>query len=179
MKRASLVLALIALAGCPGAPGGGGGGGGNVETSLILNEGLGTFDVEAGVPQRRTGTVTFSTAGGALQGGTLEITPSAITVEPGGAKNAVLLQGGVLTVTVWIAPLDAEETVCDTGEQYGPYAVTLDESNVPVAIDPSTVELTDTTLDLLTLGQFSICIEVVSPIDATVTIQRFQINLDF
>jgi hypothetical protein len=82
-------------------------------------------------------------------------------------------------VTVRIAEVDQLETVCESGEEYGPFEVTLDEANNPTAIDPDTIELSETTLALLEGGEFSICIEVTSPIDATVTIQSFDVSLDF
>ena len=55
--------------------------------------------------------------------------------------------------------------------------ITLDEDYAPIAINPSSVTLTQTTVDLLNAGEFSLCIEVVSPVDGRVTIGSLTLNL--
>jgi hypothetical protein len=83
----------------------------------------------------------------------------------------------VLEITAWIASADLLDTVCDVGEQYGPYEVTLDANYVPIAVQPATITLTQTTLDLLNGGEFSLCVQVVSPVSGTVRIESFTFNL--
>ena len=124
----------------------------------------------------RTGTITFD-ASGTPGGGTVGLGTDGIQLAGAGGKASVALQGGTLVVTVWVAPIEQLDPVCEVGEQYGPYSITLNEDNVPTAIDPSTIELTDATLDLLAAGEFSICLEVISPIDGTVTIDRLEVEL--
>jgi hypothetical protein len=100
------------------------------------------------------------------------VTPSG----SGAGKGSVNLQeSGILEITVWIASGDEVETVCDTGEEYGPFSVKL-EDNVPVSVDPSEVTLSQNTLDLLNSGSFSLCIEVISPVDGIVTISSLTFN---
>lgn len=177
MKRITPILVLGLIAGCQ--PGGGGGGGGSVTVPIELTSGLGTFEAQAGQPERRTGSVTFSTSGGDPGAGSFAVDLEAIEVTPtGGGKNAILFQGGELVVTAFIDSIDNLETVCETGERYGPYTITLDESNVPVSVDPATIELSETTLELFAAGEFSLCIEVVSPFDSTVTIENFEVELE-
>jgi len=173
-----VILAVWQLPGCAGGLG-----------SLIplqtvdfdLVSGLGEFEVQAGQPARKTGAGAFELPDITLGRGTIELDPDVITVIPadsGGAKGAVnLQQTSTLEVRVWIAPAAEVETVCETGEQYGPYEVTLDENYVPISIDPSSVTLTQNTLDLLNVGEFALCIQVVSPIDGTVTIESLTFNL--
>ena len=148
---------------------------------IPLSGGLAQFDVQAGEAAKSSGTGSFSLEGISLGHGSIELDPSAITLTPAGgagSKGAVNLQEtSTLVITVWIAPIDEVETVCDAGEQYGPFDVTLDENYVPVSIDPSSITLSGGTLDLLNAGEFSLCIEVVSPIDGTVTIESLTLNL--
>ena len=173
----AVVLAAWQLPGCAGL-------GSLIPLQTVafdLGSGLGEFEVQAGQPARKTGTGAFELPDITLGRGTVELDPDVITVTPadsGGAKGTVnLQQTSILEVTVWIASTDEVETVCETGEQYGPYEVTLDENYVPISIDPPTVTLTQNTLDLLNAGEFSLCIQVVSPVDGTVTIESLTFNL--
>jgi hypothetical protein len=45
-------------------------------------------------------------------------------------------------------------------------------------VSPDSIELTQTTLDLLNVGEFSLCVRVECPIDATVEIVRLNFNLN-
>lgn len=145
-----------------------------------LGAGLAEFEVQAGQAVRNSGSGAFDLSGFSIGSGSIELDPSVITVTPSGSPvgkgTANLQSGGILEITVWIAPADDVDTVCDTGEQYGPFSVTLDENNVPVSVDPSEVTLTQNTLDLLNSGSFSLCIEVISPVDGTVTINSLTFN---
>ena len=73
--------------------------------------------------------------------------------------------------------VDLVDTVCDVGEQYGPFEVVLDENLEPVSVSPSRDLLTRNTLNLINEGEFSLCIEVVSPVEGIVEIESFAFNL--
>ncbi len=146
--------------------------------------GNGVFDVQAGEPKTvQIARDNFDTGGITLGSGSMQIAPEAITVTPAGGAagkgTANWQAGGTLVITGWIGPIDDVDTVCDTGEQYGPYTVELDENYVPVSVVPSSITLSQTTLDLLNGGAFSLCIEVVSPVTGTVTIDTltFRVGL--
>ena len=127
-----------------------------------------------------SGEVVFDTGGIPIGSGSIKLDPAVIgiTENTSDEKRATALQAGsVLEVTVWIDSVDAVATVCDTGEEYGPFTVELDENLVPQSITPSSVTLTTDTLDLLNSGTFSLCVEVVAPVDGTVTIDSFTFNL--
>ena len=176
---------LFAVLGCTvsvpaGAAAAGGGGTPQFTAEFDLTGGLGTFEVQAGVPAENRGTSNFTIEGGTISSGSVELDPSVITVTPAAGTNKanVAMQANqTLIVTVQIAQADQIDTVCDVGEQYGPFTVVLDENYVPVSIDPSTVTLSQNTIDLINLGQFSICLRVESPVDGTVTIQNLVFNL--
>ena len=146
-----------------------------------LGSGLGQFEVTAGQPTAKTGTGSFDLGEYSVGRGSVELDPDAITVTPSdssGNKGTVnLQQTNTLEIIVWIASVDAIDTVCESGEQYGPYEVTLDEDYVPIAIDPSLITLSQSTLGLLNSGEFSLCIQVISPVDGTVTIESLTFNL--
>lgn len=176
------ITSLVALGGCAaGVPAAGGGG---VTPSFTaefdLTGGLGTFEVQVGVPAENRGTGNFTIQGGTITSGWVELDPSVIVVTPavGPNKADVAMQAAeTLIVTVGIAPPDQIDTVCDTGEQYGPFTVVLDQNYVPVSISPSSVTLSQNTIDLINAGQFAICLRVESPVDGTVTIQNLTFNL--
>ena len=147
-----------------------------------LQTALSQFEVEANVPTQNTGTGQWGDLEGITIGrGSLQVDPSAITIIPAdtssGKGSVNLQQTSTLVITVWVGPLEDEDTVCSTGEQYGPYTFTLDENLVPIAVEPETVTLTQSTLALLNAGEFSLCIEVVSPVDGTVVIASLTFNL--
>lgn len=145
-----------------------------------LGAGLAEFEVQAGQAVRNSGSGGFDLSGFSIGRGSIELDANVITVTPSGSgagKGSVNLQeSGTLEITVWIASGDEVDTVCETGEQYGPFDVTLDENNVPISVAPSEVTLSQNTLDLLNSGSFSLCIEVISPVDGTVTISSLTFN---
>lgn len=151
-----------------------------IQVDLPLGSTFGSVQVQANVPTQRTAVVSGGNIPLNLTNGTLEIDPSAITVTPNGSTNKpdVTAQGGpgTLTITVKVAPSDQIDTVCETGEQFGPYTVTLDENLVPTSVTP-TPSLTPTTLDLLEQGDFSVCVEMVSSVDATISISSIRLNV--
>ena len=167
-----LTIACLPLGGCPQRI--------RIPVEFSLEGGLGTFEVQAGVPKSNHGPYNYTGQRINVGSGSVTIDLDDITVTPadgGGGKGTVNLQGGTLTVTAWIAPADEVDTVCETGEEHGPFSVELDENNQPVSIDPSSVPLSENTLDLINGGTFSLCIEVVSPIDGTVTIDALSFSL--
>ena len=178
-------VALIPVVGCSTGASGGVAANGEVprgevtvDFDLTQSGGLGTFEAQAGVPtdNRGTGSVTL---GAPIGTGSLAIDPSDIIVTPAGAAKAstAMQADTTLIITAWIAGANESDTVCGGGEQYGPYTVVLDESYAPISVTPSSIVLTQNTVDLLNAGQFSLCIRVESPIDATVEILSLSFNL--
>lgn len=135
-----------------------------------------SFDVEAGVPAKNTLTITdFDTSGFAIVAGSMTIDPAAITVTPDSSatgKGRVNLQARTLTVVVILGAPETEESVCDDGEQYGPFAIELDEDFVATSITPPTIAFTDNAVSLLNGGSFVLCIEVEADFDGHVQIDR-------
>jgi hypothetical protein len=168
-----MAITCLPLAGCPQRI--------QIPAEFSLAGGLGTFEVQAGVLKQNRGTGSLGDTQINIGSGTLRIDPAKITITPangGGGKGTVNLQaGGTLVVSASIAAVDAVDTVCESGEKYGPFNVALDVNNQPVSVDPSSVTLSQTTIDLINGGTFSLCIEVTSPIDGTVTIDALSFSL--
>ncbi|MEK6675194.1 MAG: hypothetical protein AABZ47_06005 [Planctomycetota bacterium] len=175
--RVTLALGTLGLGligGCPANPL-------TIETKFPLVSSLGQFTVEANVAMQQTGVARLNNGGFNIGSGSVELSPADISIAVAsatGGKGSVNFQGtSVLTVTVRIDDEANLGTVCGTGDEYGPYNVTLDENFVPVSVDPNQFTLTQTTRDLLNLGRFSLCVEVLSPVTGTVTVDSLTLNL--
>lgn len=178
MKR-SLTMAVVAfgsvwmstIGGCNVLP--------LFSVDVPLGTGLGTFDVVAGETSRSSGQANFNPEV-ELGRGTIALDPSTISFAPAGAgKYQLAAQDATTTITVsvYIADLDQEETVFDDGDMYGPFEVTFNSDFSSVSVDPSTVNLTPRTVDLLNSGMFSIGLEIESEVDGTLVIGTLTFNV--
>ena len=172
----------------------------------LSGTGVAELDVSAGTPTEAKASFTGFDATVTIGRGSLELDPSVISVGTanGGAGKSILatLQqdaaacaaacsaagvadatctsvctDGELIVTAWIGPADEVGTVCDTGDQYGPYMVSLDDGGQGVSVTPSSITITENTRSLLNGGSFSLCVEAISPIDGTVFINSIIMNV--
>lgn len=91
--------------------------------------------------------------------------------------SAEPLELTTVLLTLRVAPADAASTVCTEGIKYGPFEITLDESSQPDSVSPDTLTATQPTLDIINLGSFAVCIEIVSPIDAETGMEGADIAL--
>jgi len=146
-----------------------------ITTDFPLDSNLGTFQVQTGQPTQTKGTIGIQSNGNvpSIKNGKLLIDPSKISFTPSGTpKGNVNAQDATntITVTAKIDVVTAVDTVCDSGESYGPFDVTLDSNNAVTAVDPSEVTLSSNAVDLLNGGTFSICLIVSSTVNGTVQI---------
>ena len=98
-------------------------------------------------------------------------------VVPGSASGEVaplVTPGGSLTLR--IAPAEAVDFVCEEGELYGPFSITFDDDYQPITASPSSAEATSHTLDIINIGSYSICVQVTSPVDSEVTLDRVEFS---
>ena len=176
------VLALVAVAGCQV----GGCGVIQIPIPVDLNTadgGSGSFDVVAGEPSTNAFTTGVSSSQYTAGSGSIVLSADDITVTPegdAGGKIAVLQQGmTTLEITASVGASDLLGTICDegVGDEYGPYVVTLDANYVPVSISPTTISLTQNTINLINSGQVSVCLDVLSPVSGKVTIASFTLLL--
>jgi hypothetical protein len=146
---------------------------------------LKTHQVVAGEETRESTTGTFELSGGSPSGGSIDIEPSAITIDPTGGpeeKATVAFQqippeladlciDDPLIIRVWLAPVDQLDTVFDSDQMYTG-EVTLNESCQPTQVDVTPDHLMQGTLDLIEVGEFAIGIGVTSPVTGEVVIDR-------
>ena len=147
-----------------------------------LSDSLGQFEVTAGEPVQNKGTITTPNSSITIGGGTLQIDPEDVSFTPadgGAGKGSTTFQsGGTFTITVGVAEVESLETVCeDPVAEYRPFTVTVNEDNDITSIVPSSVNLTESTIDLINGGTMSICITVESTIDGTVDIDQLELSV--
>ena len=142
-----------------------------------FNLGLsGTFEVEACVAEANTLIVTdFDTAGFTIVSGTIAIESSTISIIPDAEQTGDCpgsSEARTFTIEVQLGAPGTEETVCDDGEQFGPYVVELDEDFNVVSITPSSVTFSQNAVDLLNGGSFVLCITVDTAFSGTIVVDE-------
>ena len=71
--------------------------------------------------------------------------------------------GGLMQMTIYVDTVDAADP-CATGIEYGPFTITLAPGSLqPANISPETASATQSTLDIINIGAFTICVQVQSP----------------
>ncbi len=151
--------------------------------SFDLNGGAGlVLQTQPGTTAKQSLRLQFDPSGINIGRGNMQINANAVEFAPadaGNGKGLAAFQTGnlVLDVTARVAASSALETVCDDGESYGPYRVTLNEEFFVVSVSPAAINLTQTTINLINGGDFALCLEVSSPVAGTVTIYSLVLNL--
>lgn len=166
--------------------------------------GVDQFDVQAGTPT--TLKADFSGDPFELQArrGTIEIDPSAIVImsaNGGGGKLrnvnqqatnvcvdaclsagvdadtcTAVCDGNELKISIWIGTTAEIVAACENGDRYD-FDVTLSDGGVPTSVTTTPSSLTLKSIALINEGNFSICIQVISPIDGTVLIDEVVLNV--
>lgn len=159
-----------------------------------------TFQAKAGTPVRNLARFGGVEAPIVIGGGAMTLSLDSISISPddtsgakrllqaqtGGDPNVCLdacaaatvdsdtcstvCESGRLVVDVWVGPFEAIEAECTSGDNYR-FTITLDENGQPTAVSVSPEVLQPSTLDLFNNGgEIGVCIELLSPIDATITL---------
>ena len=172
------------------------------EVSFDLDTLLGLFEVQAGVPESNTGSL--SPPQGLTPGvRTLSIDPAEITITSnaiGTGKTSIALQaasscstdcadagvdaircanvcnGRELDITVWIVSVLDADAVCGEGDGFGVFRVELDEGFTPTAVAPTSIPLTGAAAALINAGDARVCIEVIAPLDGRVRISSLSLG---
>lgn len=136
------------------------------------------FVLTAGEPLRQQGQFTINTGAAVVSRGNISVNMDNVTFTPSDSESAKALQAGAtIIVTFWIDGFSDVDTVCDTGDEYGPYTITLGADAMPASITPNSVDLEPSTVLVLRTGQFSVCVEVESSIGGTVAIGTFTLGV--
>ena len=194
-----LLITAVSLWGCslPGVGGDNGtgpsdnapdDGGGADDTERMrmnfpLDEALGSFQLQPGVPQANSGAFDIMVPFGPYEtigvdlADTSELVSVMLAVEGDGKGTVPLQSTGTAVLTWWVGPIGDQDTVCETGEKYGPYTVTLDANGRPVSVDTAWVEFTPRSTDLYNTGQFSLCIQMEATMAGTMIIESLAMDL--
>lgn len=168
--------------------GGGGSGGRVLDGDITINigaKGKG-IPLEAGVPWSRAFSVNYGVSGfgGPFTSLTLDLqdslagidfTPQALSA--GLSGQAVALATTTGQMWFYVGRLEDYGTVCDSGEAYGPFDVTVNASSQLSSVSPPTTTATETTMDIINIGAYSFCVKVVSPINAEVDLNSVGFNI--
>jgi hypothetical protein len=95
------------------------------------------------------------------------VTPLSQTINVSTDKTVVsplAFEGGQVVLDLWVAPAEAASTVCETGEHYGPFNITINQSSQASTVTPPEGEATQTTLNVINIGSFFMCVKVTSTV---------------
>ncbi len=180
----SIAVLLLLVVGCLGGSSGGGQTGSEAGAARTVPFGvlMGEVDVIAGetkqvkfiydIPQ------VFNAFPADLTDVTVDVasTLGLVNVATSAHLNTRALAENQVWLGMWIDDVNNSETVCDTGEFYGPLVITLDQSNQPATVEPATVSASQPTLSVINTGSFAVCIEIVSPVSASIDIADADVN---
>ena len=167
--------------------GGGGSGGAVFDGSINIGDKGKDIDLTGGQEWSMAYTVNYDVGrfGGPFGSLSLNLQDnlSGITFTPQGvpaglsARAVPLLDPDTGTLTLRVAPAEAISTVCTDGVPIGTFTITLDESYQPMSVTPPTVEATQTTMDVINIGSYSVCIQVTSPVNAVADLNRVEFGI--
>jgi hypothetical protein len=82
-----------------------------------------------------------------------------------------------VTASMLVRIGEDEGTVCDYGEEYGPFSISVDDSsNSADAITPDSVTATQSTMNVVNKGSFYVCMIIDSPQSAILSAGSLSIN---
>ena len=192
MRRPGVIVLVLVVFTCGVvyffSCGGGGSGSRTLDGDITINIGNSGKGVplEAAVTWSRTFSVNYgvSSFGGpftslsmnlqdSLSG--IDFTPQALSA--GLSGQAVALATTTGQMWMYVGRLEDYVTVCDTGEVYGPFEVTVNASSQLSSVSPATAVATPETMDIINIGAYSVCVKVLSPVNATVDLNSVGFNI--
>jgi hypothetical protein len=90
-------------------------------------------------------------------------------------RAAAKITGSKMTIRV--ARFEDSDTVCSTGELYGPFDIALEDDFTASSVSPPTATATAHTLDIINTGGYSVCIEVTPVINATASLDFVEVDI--
>jgi len=154
---------------------------------VSLSGTLSQIELIAGEPSTTCGTINFTTDSGFTIGrGTFEFDADALSfvaleTTPAGTGKLVAGQAieNTIVATAFVAAAALQDTATEVGDKYGPYTDVLDENFQITSVSPSSITLTQNTIDLLNGGSLSLCLQIESSVSGTFAISSFKLNLGF
>ncbi len=154
---------------------------------VSLTGSLANIELIAGEQSTTCGSVNFATESGFTIGrGTFEIDANSLsfasieTIPAGDGSDEMPANQAVensITLTAFVAAAGLQDTATEVGDPYGPYTILLDDNFQPVSVSPSSITLTQDTIDLLNGGSLSLCLQIESTVSGSLAISSFTLNL--
>lgn len=79
-------------------------------------------------------------------------------------------------VMMYLGSEDQGETVCESDIKYGPITFEADSTFKLLSVNPPFIDLTQKSLSIVNIGSFHLCVEVISPVDATLNANSISIE---
>jgi hypothetical protein len=105
----------------------------------------------------------------------IDFTPLVAAAAVDQQAKALLADTGQMWL--YVGRLEDFGTVCESDQVYGPFDITLDAGSQPSSVSPATAQATPETMDIINIGAYSVCVKVVSPIDAEVDLNSVGFNI--
>jgi len=105
----------------------------------------------------------------------IDFTPLVAAAAAGRQSKALLADTGQMWL--YVGRLEDFGTVCESDQVYGPFDITLDAGSQPSSVSPATAQASAETMDIINIGAYSVCVKVVSPIDAEVDLNSVGFNI--
>jgi len=86
------------------------------------------------------------------------------------------VDGGQLYLRVGTA--EQIDTVCEVGELYGPFSITLADNFQPESVSPAEANATQQTLDVINTGSYSICVQIMPSITAIADLNSLIVDME-
>ena len=86
------------------------------------------------------------------------------------------VDGGQLYLRVGTA--EQIETVCEVGELYGPFSITLADNFQPESVSPAEANASQQTLDVINTGSYSICVQIMPSVTAVADLNSLIVDME-
>ena len=86
------------------------------------------------------------------------------------------VDGGQLFLRVGSA--EQVDTVCEEGEVYGPFNITLADNFQPESVSPAEANATQQTLDVINTGSYSVCVQIMPSITAIADLNSLMVDME-
>lgn len=177
-----LFAILFILPGCDSSSGNSDGSGSSTTTDFPLAGMASDIDLTAGVT--RSFKIRYDLVGlGAYTDLKIDLLKSlantTVTFPPAAGLAPVADFGeNQVRVVAMVGSAVEYDTVCETGYSYGPFYISANESQQPTSVDPPTVTASPATLSHVNAGSFSACVQIYSPVSATVSVDDLAIGTE-
>ncbi len=77
-----------------------------------------------------------------------------------------------VTMRIYIASAAEESTVCTSGEEFGPFEISVSDGNQLDSVSPDSSTASQSSLSIINTGSVSLCLRIDSPVEAVLDIDE-------